>query len=164
MVITLSKAPPGGGADGPYQGVPYQGYARFARSYGGVHFGVSQSAATVLAAGNAGPWVAYAQQLLGLAYYAVRVDGIFGPETKNAVQTFQASRRLETDGIIGPLTWRELELVNAGRIAPPPPVASAPATIPVAVPYPPPSSAAWTPLWLLGGAAVVGAVWWMSRG
>lgn len=40
---------------------------------------------------------------LGLA-----VDGIFGPQTLSAVETFQQGAGLVVDGIVGPLTWNAL--------------------------------------------------------
>ena len=36
------------------------------------------------------------------------IDASFGPNTKAAVQRFQRSRGLDDDGIVGPMTWREL--------------------------------------------------------
>ncbi len=43
-------------------------------------------------------------QLLQRALGGIKVDGVFGPETEEAVQKFQASRGLTVDGIVGPLT------------------------------------------------------------
>lgn len=38
----------------------------------------------------------------------VGVDGIYGPKTRSAVITYQASKKLAADGICGPKTWRSL--------------------------------------------------------
>lgn len=43
-------------------------------------------------------------QLLQQALGSVKVDGIFGPETEEAVRSFQAKRGLAVDGIVGPQT------------------------------------------------------------
>ena len=37
---------------------------------------------------------------------ALQADGSFGPETRTAVQAFQARQDLVADGIVGPITWR----------------------------------------------------------
>jgi hypothetical protein len=59
-----------------------------------------------------GDWVTYAQQLLQQAGYEPqdhKIDGFFGPMTKEAVRDFQGAHGLPTDGIIGAATWAALE-------------------------------------------------------
>ena len=41
----------------------------------------------------------------------VKVDGIFGDDTRNAVQTFQKIFRLASDGIVGFGTWYKLSQI-----------------------------------------------------
>lgn len=36
------------------------------------------------------------------------IDGVFGPRTERAVRTFQQSLGLLADGLVGPITWREV--------------------------------------------------------
>lgn len=54
----------------------------------------------ILKIGDQGPLVEFLQQ-----YLEVRVDGDFGPKTKQAVVTFQRENGLVPDGIVGPITW-----------------------------------------------------------
>jgi peptidoglycan hydrolase-like protein with peptidoglycan-binding domain len=54
----------------------------------------------LLSYGSEGRQVKLLQQALG----SIKVDGVFGPETEEAVRTFQASNGLTVDGIVGPLT------------------------------------------------------------
>ncbi len=56
--------------------------------------------AIVLMSGSEGRQVRLLQAALG----GIKVDGIFGPETEEAVRQFQASHGLTVDGIAGPLT------------------------------------------------------------
>jgi peptidoglycan hydrolase-like protein with peptidoglycan-binding domain len=49
------------------------------------------------------------QELLNNRFgYNIGVDGIFGPETNNAVKDFQSDHSLTSDGIVGPATWQML--------------------------------------------------------
>lgn len=36
----------------------------------------------------------------------IAVDGDFGPRTEQAVLEFQFGQGFDTDGIVGPITWR----------------------------------------------------------
>ena len=48
------------------------------------------------------------KRLAELNYSVSTIDGNFGPETENAVKQFQLDRGLESDGIIGPATYKTL--------------------------------------------------------
>jgi peptidoglycan hydrolase-like protein with peptidoglycan-binding domain len=54
----------------------------------------------VLSSGAEGRQVQLLQQALG----NVTVDGVFGPETEEAVRSFQSSHGLSVDGVVGPQT------------------------------------------------------------
>lgn len=58
--------------------------------------------------GCKGESVEILQSLLITKGYIIEMDGVFGPNTKEAVKEFQKSSGLKTDGIVGPLTWKEL--------------------------------------------------------
>jgi peptidoglycan hydrolase-like protein with peptidoglycan-binding domain len=58
----------------------------------------------VLSAGSEGRQVTLLQQALG----AINVDGVFGPETEEAVRSFQESRGLAADGVVGAQTGAAL--------------------------------------------------------
>src|SRR5947199_811955 len=60
--------------------------------------------------GSSGEDVRSVQYLVTAQGHAVTVDGIFGPQTKGAVQAFQAAHGLATDGIVGNQTWPQLIL------------------------------------------------------
>jgi len=59
--------------------------------------------------GATGQAVRAIQVLLSAKYgYGISVDGIFGPDTNDAVRDFQDDNDLSVDGIVGPQTWRML--------------------------------------------------------
>lgn len=59
---------------------------------------------------QAGADVAQVQQRLQvLHYYRGDVDGIYGNQTRDGVIAFQRDRGLSPDGIVGPVTYEELE-------------------------------------------------------
>ncbi|MGN6108315.1 MAG: peptidoglycan-binding domain-containing protein [Kofleriaceae bacterium] len=55
--------------------------------------------------GDRGEHVLTLQRALRALGYSIAIDGDFGPRTAAAARSFQASRELEADGIVGPLTW-----------------------------------------------------------
>jgi len=56
-----------------------------------------------------GPMVEFLQNILiYLGLYNGKIDGIFGPNLRNAVIDFQRQNRLNADGIVGPHTWLAL--------------------------------------------------------
>jgi peptidoglycan hydrolase-like protein with peptidoglycan-binding domain len=76
-----------------------------------VRFGVGWNA---LEEGDRGPAVQQVQRRLNTWASAapLRVDGHYGPSTRARVRAFQAVRGLAQDGVVGPITWRELRLLR----------------------------------------------------
>ena len=59
--------------------------------------------------GSRGNYVCIAQDALNnLGYNTGGLDGIFGTKTNNSVREFQRRNGLSVDGIVGPITWRNL--------------------------------------------------------
>jgi hypothetical protein len=58
--------------------------------------------------GSQGPEVTAIQYLLRFHGQNPTPDGIYGPQTRTAVQTFQNQEGLSVDGIVGPQTWAAL--------------------------------------------------------
>ncbi len=58
--------------------------------------------------GNRGPSVFYAQYLLKAYGYGLVADGVYGRNTRQAIQSFQSDVGIEADGITGAVTWRYL--------------------------------------------------------
>ncbi len=63
---------------------------------------------TPLRQGSRGPSVSAVQQRLNDLGWRIAVDGIFGPQTHQAVIAFQRQKHLTPDGIVGPITWAAL--------------------------------------------------------
>ena len=61
----------------------------------------------LLQVGSRGETVQRMQQLLGVAD-----DGVFGPNTEQAVRVFQAEQGLDVDGLAGPVTLGRLRLFD----------------------------------------------------
>lgn len=52
------------------------------------------------------------QRLLAQAYDSGEADGIFGPQTEQAVREFQEQQGISVDGIVGPRTWSLLRAME----------------------------------------------------
>lgn len=64
----------------------------------------------ILRLGDRGDAVSQLQERLkSLGFYAGSIDGIFGPQTENAVKQAQAANDLTVDGIVGPATWNAIQ-------------------------------------------------------
>jgi peptidoglycan hydrolase-like protein with peptidoglycan-binding domain len=48
------------------------------------------------------------RNLSGDPSQGLQIDGIFGPQTEQAVRGFQQALGVTVDGIVGPITWRAL--------------------------------------------------------
>ena len=69
----------------------------------------SVAQAATLSLGSSGTEIRMLQSELQTLNYSVRsVDGIYGAETKAAVQEFQSDRHLQADGLVGPQTKEAL--------------------------------------------------------
>lgn len=69
----------------------------------------------LLTLGSTGPNVKLIQSLLNrIGYNAGPVDGVFGPQTRQAVIAFQRNNGLVPDGIVGPATWAVFDRLLRG--------------------------------------------------
>ena len=65
---------------------------------------------TTVKKGSSGDAVKQLQEWLNqLGYDCGKPDGIFGTQTEFAVKKFQVNHGLKADGIVGALTWNEIE-------------------------------------------------------
>jgi peptidoglycan hydrolase-like protein with peptidoglycan-binding domain len=84
---------------------------------------------TIYVMGSNGPEVAAIQKKLGEVGFATgETDGKFGKGTQDAVMSFQKSKSLPADGIIGPKTVSALGLTLTSSSAAAPAAAAAPAS------------------------------------
>lgn len=70
--------------------------------------GCASTSMPVLQKGAKGDAVKQLQERLNELGASLEIDGSFGPATLAAVKDFQASRGLDADGSVGPLTWEKL--------------------------------------------------------
>ena len=112
-----------------------------------------------IAIGNSGPAVRAAQLLLHErdAAIVITADGLFGPGTQSAVETFQRLKGLTPDGVVGPATWTALETVPPPPKPVPPPAPKPPTPPdPPKPPPPPPPKATPAPAHLSSSQASAG--------
>lgn len=69
---------------------------------------VAVSNATLKEGSSGSSVVTLQNKLNSLGYNCGNADGIFGPNTTNAVRNFQSVNNLSVDGMVGPLTWNAL--------------------------------------------------------
>lgn len=99
-------------ADGGFGSGTLDAVKNFQASHGlsadGVVGNASWPALTILAQqGDSGPKVRAVQSQLRESGYAVTVDGVFGSGTYSAVRSFQSSKGLGVDGVVGDNTWNK---------------------------------------------------------
>jgi putative peptidoglycan binding protein len=85
-----------------YGGYPYSGYNNYYSYYGGYPYsGYNRYSYYTPSYRYSGSTVAAVQQRLGrLGYYHGAVDGVIGPQTRNAVAAFESRNGLAVDGVI----------------------------------------------------------------
>jgi peptidoglycan hydrolase-like protein with peptidoglycan-binding domain len=64
----------------------------------------------VLRKGSNDPAVRNLQEALrALGHYSGPIDGMFGEATESAVKAFQQEREITVDGIVGKITWLNID-------------------------------------------------------
>jgi len=101
--------------------------------------------------GDRGSDVTELQQLLNNSgFNAGTADGVFGPTTQAAVESFQSTRGLTVDGVVGSATWSALGVTTTPSLIAQPP------TFPTLDPLPPPDLTSLPPLPVTSNFPVVG--------
>lgn len=77
--------------------------------------GGSTSPDGMLRMGAKGPKVRELQALLARAGYQIKVDGDFGPSTRDALKAFQKANKITVDGVAGPQTQKALAKLRQGE-------------------------------------------------
>lgn len=76
--------------------------------------GIDDSAATLSKVGSQGDEVRQIQtKLKNWGYFSDKIDGIFGPKTRDAVIWFQKKNGLTADGIAGPATLKAMGIFSS---------------------------------------------------
>ena len=75
----------------------------------GTGTGTTTGSRPTLRRGDTGEDVKYMQELLIMQGYFLTADSIFGPMTEAHVRDLQRSFGLSVDGVVGPQTWNALE-------------------------------------------------------
>lgn len=93
-----------------YSGLSFTGAGRISTGETDSHVtkNIALAAAATLRYGSSGDSVITLQQQLNSFGYNLTADGIFGNSTLSAVKSFQTSKGLASDGIVGPITWSAL--------------------------------------------------------
>jgi len=122
-----------GPIDGRYGALTEQAVTRFQADHGlsvdgiagpatlaalSVPIPVLYPGAGYLEAGGSGAVRGLQRRLAAAGFAPGAIDGRDGPLTTEAVVHFQRAHRLQTDGIVGPVTWRALDAASRRRTAP----------------------------------------------
>ena len=71
---------------------------------------------TVHSGGRGAPIMALQARLNALGFNCGKPDGVFGPLTLAATRSFQRSRHLPDDGVVGPASWTALGIHPTGAV------------------------------------------------
>jgi len=69
---------------------------------------ISEIGVKMIRNGDKGNMVKLAQSCLSCLGFSVSIDGIFGNEFEKKIRQFQTDKSLESDGIVGEETWKQL--------------------------------------------------------